>query len=87
MKRAAERINPDITVHGFRSSFRQWAAERTAVPREICEAALAHVIVSDVEQAYARGAGFEKRRHLMEMWARHCAAPVAGGDNVVALGA
>jgi integrase len=87
MRRAMERIRKGVTVHGFRSSFRQWAAERTNVPREICELALAHVVVSDVEQAYLRGAGFEKRRQLMDMWARHCAALQPAASNVIAIGA
>jgi integrase len=59
----------DITVHGFRSSFRDWAAETTAFPREVCEMALAHVIESDTEAAYRRGDLFEKRRKLMDAWA------------------
>jgi integrase len=59
----------DITVHGFRSSFRDWAAETTAFPREVCEMALAHVVESNTEAAYRRGDLFEKRRKLMEAWA------------------
>ena len=57
------------TVHGFRTSFRTWAAERTSYPREVCEAALAHVVGSAVERAYARSDLFAKRRHLMDAWA------------------
>lgn len=59
----------DVTVHGFRSSFRDWAAERTPFPREIAEAALAHLVGSDVERAYRRGDALEKRRELMRSWA------------------
>jgi hypothetical protein len=65
----------DITVHGFRSSFRDWAAEQTNFPREIAEAALAHVI-GDVEAAYRRSDLFEKRRKLMNAWAKHCQTSV-----------
>lgn len=59
---------PDITVHGFRSSFRDWAGERTSFPREIAEAALAHVVGDEVERAYRRGDALEKRRMLMLGW-------------------
>jgi integrase len=68
----------DATVHGFRSSFRDWAAECTNFTNEVCEAALAHVIDNKVEAAYRRGDLFEKRRKLMEAWATYCAAPKAG---------
>lgn len=63
-----------ITTHGFRSSFRDWAAETTAFPREVAEMALAHVIESDTEAAYRRGDLFEKRKLLMEAWAEFCAS-------------
>ncbi|MBI3919358.1 MAG: tyrosine-type recombinase/integrase [Betaproteobacteria bacterium] len=62
----------DLTVHGFRSSFRDWAAERTNYPREVCEMALAHTVSDQVEAAYRRGDLFEKRRALMHEWATHC---------------
>lgn len=58
----------DITVHGFRSSFRDWAAECTTYQNEVCEAALAHVVGDKVEAAYRRGDLFEKRRNLMTDW-------------------
>ncbi len=74
----------DLTAHGFRSSFSDWAAERTPYPREVVEMALAHVIGNKVEAAYRRGDLFEKRRQLMETWGRFCTAPTASGD-VVAL--
>jgi integrase len=61
-----------ITVHGFRSTFRDWAAERTNFPREIVEAALAHAIDNKVEAAYRRGDLFEKRCRLIEAWAKFC---------------
>lgn len=62
----------DLTAHGFRSSFRDWAAERTEHPRDLIEMALAHSIGDKVEAAYRRGDMFEKRCRLMEDWARHC---------------
>jgi integrase len=70
----------DVTAHGFRSTFRDWAAERTNFPREVCEAALAHTIENKVEAAYRRGDLFEKRRLLMEAWGRYSAAPAGGGE-------
>lgn len=62
----------DLTVHGFRSTFRDWASERTSYPREVCEMALAHAVSDQVEAAYRRGDLFEKRRRLMAEWAKHC---------------
>jgi integrase len=62
----------DLTAHGFRSTFRDWAAECTGFPREVIEMALAHTIESKVEAAYRRGDLFQKRRQLMEAWARFC---------------
>ena len=59
-----------LTVHGFRSTFRDWAAERTNFQAEVAEAALAHVVGDKVEAAYRRGDFFEKRRRLMEAWAK-----------------
>jgi integrase len=64
-----------ITAHGFRSSFRDWAGERTNFPREIAEAALAHRTGDATELAYRRGDALEKRRQLMEAWARYCSIP------------
>ncbi|MCJ2060112.1 integrase arm-type DNA-binding domain-containing protein [Methylobacterium sp. J-048] len=63
----------DLTVHGFRSSFRDWASETTHFPSEVVEMALAHAIESKVEAAYRRGDLFEKRRELMMAWAAFCA--------------
>jgi integrase len=68
----------DVTVHGFRSAFRDWAAECTNFTNEVCEAALAHVIENKAEAAYRRGDLFDKRRKLMEAWAAYCATPKAG---------
>ena len=69
-----------VTVHGFRSSFRDWSAERTSVPRDVCEAALAHTIRDKVEAAYRRSDLFEKRRVLMAQWSRFLADD--GGEKV-----
>ena len=75
----------DITVHGLRSTFRDWAAERTSFPREVAEMALAHAIPSAVEAAYRRGDLFEKRRRLMDAWAAYCAKIETDAGKVVAL--
>jgi integrase len=74
------------TVHGFRSSFRDWAAEQTAYANHVVEQALAHTINSAVERAYRRGDMFDKRRRLMADWARYCAGPAqASGGDVLTL--
>jgi integrase len=65
----------DVTAHGFRSTFRDWAAECTNFPKETVEMALAHVIENKTEAAYRRGDLFEKRRQLMDAWAAFCATP------------
>ena len=72
MSMLLRRMQVDVTVHGFRSSFRDWAAERTSYAHEVCELALAHTINNKVEAAYRRGDMFEKRRRLMEDWATFC---------------
>ena len=72
----------DVTVHGFRSAFRDWAAECTNFTNEVCEAALAHAVTNKVEAAYRRGDLFEKRRKLMDAWAAFCSAPKAAGKIV-----
>jgi integrase len=74
-----------ITIHGFRSSFRDWAAERTTFAREVAEMALAHAIPDAVEAAYRRGDLFDKRRKLMAAWATYCAKVETGAGKVVAL--
>ena len=74
----------DITVHGFRSSFRDWCGDQTSFPREIAEAALAHQVGNRVEMAYRRKDALEKRRQLMEAWERYCLG--ADGDNVISIG-
>ena len=72
----------ELTVHGFRSTFRDWAAERTNYPREVAEMALAHVVGDKVEAAYRRGDLFEKRRRLMDEWARFCNTKAKAGKVV-----
>lgn len=74
----------DADVHGFRTSFRTWAQERTNVPREVAEMALAHAVGDAVEQAYARSDLFDKRRKLMDAWATYLGE---GSANIVRLGA
>ena len=78
-------MNSDgLTVHGFRSTFRDWAGDRTNFAREVIEHALAHRIKDKAEASYRRSAALEKRRKLMEAWAQYCSAPATGG-RVVAL--
>jgi integrase len=67
----------DVTVHGFRSTFRDWAAERTSIANHIIEQALAHAIGNAVERAYRRTDLFDKRRKLMDAWAKYCITPPA----------
>ena len=71
---------PDITVHGFRSTFRDWCAETTNFPREMAELTLAHTVGDKVEAAYRRGDMFEKRRQMMQAWERHCSTVAPTGD-------
>lgn len=68
------RARIDATVHGFRSAFRDWSGERTTFPREVAEAALAHLVGDQTERAYRRGDALEKRRALMDAWSLFCAA-------------
>lgn len=75
------RMGTDVTVHGFRSAFRDWAAECTGYAHEVCEMALAHVIGNKAEAAYRRGDMFEKRARLMADWAGHCESKTGG--NVI----
>src|SRR5439155_27322925 len=63
---------PDLTVHGFRSTFRDWAAERTSFPAEVAEMTLSHTVGSAVERSYRRTDLFDTRRRLMDQWARFC---------------
>jgi integrase len=75
----------DIVPHGFRSSFRTWCSEQTNFAREVAEQALAHVVGSGVERAYARTDLFQQRARLMDEWARFCEAKPATGGKVVAI--
>lgn len=71
------RMDVPVTVHGFRSSFRDWAGETTSYERDVIEMALAHTIGSKAERAYRRGNALEKRRKLMDDWAQHCFSKLA----------
>ena len=82
---AKEAAGINVTTHGLRSTFRDWAAERTNFPREVAEMALAHAIPDAVEAAYRRGDLFEKRRKLMDAWAAYCAKIEMDAGKVVAL--
>jgi len=72
----------DATVHGFRSTFRDWCGDCTSFPREVAEQALAHVVADATERAYRRGDALEKRRLLMQAWAEYCSGGVHGGKVV-----
>ena len=65
-----QRLGVDCAPHGFRSSFRDWAAEQTDAPHAVMEAALAHIVSNAVEAAYARSDLFDRRRRLMDAWSR-----------------
>jgi integrase len=75
------RMKVPVTVHGFRSTVRDWAGDCTSFPREITETSISHLVGNDAERAYRRGDAIEKRRQLMQAWADYC----AGASNVVAL--
>jgi integrase len=76
------RMDRDVTVHGFRSTFRDWVSEQTNFQGEIAEAALAHVVGDKVEAAYRRGDLFDKRRRLMSAWAEFCGRALTAGTVV-----
>jgi integrase len=82
MSMLLRRMNVDVTVHGFRSSFRDWSAECTGYAHEVAEMALAHTIENKVVRAYRRGDLFEKRRRLMDDWATYCGTIPAASANV-----
>ena len=86
MLRVLKRLKRDVTVHGLRSTFRDWAADRTSFPRELAEHALSHSVGDAVERSYRRGDALDKRRRLMEAWAKFCTSPVPAGD-VISFGA
>ena len=79
------RMEVPAVPHGFRSTFRDWAAERTNYPREVAEMALAHSVGNAVEAAYFRSDLFEKRRRMMDDWAKFCGQTAAAGSNVIDL--
>ena len=72
----------DLTTYGFRSTFRTWAAEATELPREVAEAALAHVIADKTEAAYQRSTFFEKRRRMMAAWGAFCVDGQCSADVI-----
>jgi integrase len=73
LSKLVKELGFDADVHGFRTSFRMWAQEQTNFPREVAEAALAHVIQNKAEAAYARSDVFEKRSKMMESWSSYIA--------------
>jgi integrase len=83
--KVVKKLAGDVTTHGFRSSFRDWAAEQTAFPGELAEMALAHTVGSAVEAAYRRSDLFDKRRKLMDQWAGYCGQPPRNSGDVVRL--
>ena len=83
LSKLVKELGIEAVPHGFRSSFRMWAAERTNLPREVCEFALGHVVGDEAERAYQRSDLFERRRDLMDRWAGYLAERPA---NVVAIG-
>ncbi|MBB5374320.1 tyrosine-type recombinase/integrase [Acidocella aromatica] len=86
LSKALATVAEGFTVHGMRSTFRDWCAESTNFPREVAEAALAHTNKNKVEAAYARTDHFEQRRKLMDAWARHCTSPaVKPAGNVTTI--
>jgi integrase len=88
LSNALKRVGSGATLHGFRSSFADFAHERTGAANHVIEISLSHSVGNAVEQSYRRTDLFNKRRKLMEAWATFCTSPAkpAKGDNVVALG-
>jgi integrase len=84
LPRSAQALGANVTVHGFRSTFKDWCAECTSTPDWVSEKALAHIVGDETRRAYQRGDLFNKRRTLMDDWAKFCASQVAG-SNVVSL--
>jgi integrase len=71
------------TTHGLRPTFRDWVGDETGYPREVAEAALAHAVGDEAEQAYRRGDALERRRGLMEAWAAYCTGMTGGGSTAL----
>jgi integrase len=86
VSKALAAVADGVTVHGFRSTFRDWAAEATAYPREVAEAALAHTNRDKVEAAYRRSDLFEQRARLMREWAKFSTGPAAKSGEVTVIG-
>jgi len=84
MLRLLTELGVKVTVHGFRSSFRDWAGDKTRFPRDVIELALAHTVGNATERAYRRGTALEQRRELMNAWAAYCERPPQAG-NVIEL--
>jgi integrase len=84
LKAARRLTTATLTTHGFRSSFRDWAAEKTHIARDVCEAALAHVVKDKTEAAYKRAVLFDKRRELMNLWSHFATSTPA---TIIAIGA
>lgn len=82
VRKVLKETYPDLTIHGFRSTFRDWCAEMTSYPREVAEAALSHSLKDKTEAAYQRGDLFEKRTKLMDSWAEYC---LKGGKRAMVL--
>jgi integrase len=82
MIQVLKRIHPGITVHGFRSTFRDWAAERTTYANHVVEMALAHSIGNAVEAAYRRGDLLAQRANLMNDWSTYCATPLGEATGI-----
>jgi integrase len=82
MLRLLRGVAPGLTVHGFRSTFRDWAGDRTHYAREVIEHALAHHIKDKAEASYRRSSALEKRRRLMEEWGKYCSSPAVTADVV-----
>jgi integrase len=82
MYRVLRRLRPDMSVHGFRATFRTWADEQTSYPHHVVEQALAHSVGSAVERAYRRGDIFKKRVLLMDAWAQYATTPMKSGTVV-----
>jgi integrase len=84
LARLLRRMGETCTVHGFRSSFRDWAGNETPTPRDVCEMALAHKVGDLTERSYRRQDGLAKRRQLMDLWGAYCgSSPFGAADNVV----
>ena len=83
MSKSLKAMDSNLTVHGFRSAFKDWASEQTAYPNEVSEMAMAHSVSDKVEAAYRRGDMVDKRRRLMADWAAYCEGKSKGGENVV----